>query len=319
MLRPVATRWFEMLCPRAESVRAIGELARTAAIEIEVRPRCEEEYPLKDLVTGLAAYKKLLPRYGRYWARGRFLYSPLIAAPGAVLERARSRIEFWRSQADPLIERLQACEEESTRLSLLARILTRLQGGELDLARVAEAGPFLESFCAIVPADAELRLPDTVLYRTIPWEQERCFMLLGPRGGNATVRHQIQSVKGRIIPRPPWLRGDGDTARRRLSARLEELRSQIVLTYAELDALFDECDLGESLGEMSWLVWFSEHVGGLELASEHLVWVTGWSSDLDGRRLGAAQDIGKPDCADSSRSGCHSGAFDKVASRHLFF
>jgi V/A-type H+-transporting ATPase subunit I len=290
MLRPIATRWFEMLCPRAESVRAIGELASTGAIEIEVRPQREEDYPLKDLVAGLAEYKKLLPRYGRYWARGRFLYSPLIAAPGAVLERSLSRIQVWRGQADPLIERLQACEEERTRLLVLARIFTRLRDGALDLESLGDAGPFLESFCAIVPADADLRLPATVLHRTIPWDREHCFMLVGPRRSSEAVRQQIKSVKGRVIPHPSWLRGDVNAAQGRLGARLEQLHSEIVLIYAQLDSLFDDCDLGETLGEMSCLVWFSEHIGGLELASEHFVWVTGWTSDLNGKRLRGALD-----------------------------
>ena len=36
MLRPVATRWLEVLCPRGASIRVLAELARTGAVEVDL-------------------------------------------------------------------------------------------------------------------------------------------------------------------------------------------------------------------------------------------------------------------------------------------
>ena len=70
MLRPASTRWFEVLCPRSESIRTVSELARTGAVEIEVRRGVAGEFPVQPLASGLAEYQRMLPRYERYWARG---------------------------------------------------------------------------------------------------------------------------------------------------------------------------------------------------------------------------------------------------------
>ena len=67
-------------------------------------------------------------------------------------------------------------------------------------------------------------------------------------------------------------------------------RPRWCILYAELDTLFEDYDLDHVLGEVSGLAWFATHVGGLQLAGEHLVWVTGWTDDLRGHRLADALD-----------------------------
>ena len=96
MLQPATTRWFEVLCPRSESVRAVAELAGTGAVEIQVRPDAAEDFPLRHLAQGLAQYQELYARYGPYWERGQLRRTPLAEAPDLVLERALSRIHAWR-------------------------------------------------------------------------------------------------------------------------------------------------------------------------------------------------------------------------------
>jgi len=285
MLRPASTRWFEVLCPRSESIRTVAELARTGAVEIEVRPRVEEDFPVQNLAGGLARYQDLLPRYGRYWGRGKLRRLPLVEAPVVVLEQALRRVDAWRREADPLIDALQECEEELNRLRWLAQIVGRIEGSPLDFSLVTESGPWLGSFCAILPRDADPRLPDWVIPRTVPWQEEHCYMILGPADRLDQVKRQVKAVKGRIIERPPWLRGSAGEALGRIGARREFLSVRVVHLYAELDSLFEDYDLGIFLGEVAWIDWFAGHVGGLELATEHLVWVTGWTDDLSGESL----------------------------------
>lgn len=290
MLRPTTTRWFEVLCPRTESVRAVAELAATGAVETEVRPRVREDFPLRHLTQGLEQYQSLHAQYGPYWERGSLRRTPLVGSPDALLQRALARIEAWRREADPLIDTLQDCEEELMRLKWLATILGRISESDLDFALMADCGPVLGSFCAILPRDADPKLPDSVIPRTVPWEDERCYMLLGPQDRLEQVKQRIKGLKGRIIERPPWLKGSTGEARSRVSARREFLAVRVVHLYAELDSLFEEYDLEVVLGGAAWLDWFASHVRGVEPASDHLVWVTGWTDDLTGRSLTLALD-----------------------------
>ncbi len=280
MLRPATTRWFEVLCPRTESVRAVAELAGTGAVETEIRPHADEDFPVRHLARGLAEYEELYGLYGPYWERGHLRRTPLAEPPDVVLERALARIDAWRREADPLIDSLQASEEELLRLKWLTRILGRISGSSLDFALVAQSGPVLGSFCAILPRNLDLRLPDCVIQRTVPWEDESCSMILGPGDRLEQVKHQIKGAKGRVIERPPWLRGSVGQALSRVAARREFLSVRLVHLYAELDSLFEDFDLAVVLGEAAWLDWFAVRVGGLEPASEHLVWITGWTDDL---------------------------------------
>ncbi len=288
MLRPRSTRWLEVLCPRTESVRTLAELARTGAVELERRDADPGDAPLRHLATELAAYADLLPRYGRYWARGRWRHSPLVEPPEVVLERALARIAAWRLEADPLIDAIQACEQEMQQLRWLEQIVATLIGRPLDFAAVASSGPVLGTFCAILPRMVDPPLPAWAIARPIPWQDERCFMILGPRDRLDLLKRQFQSVKGRIVERPAWLRGDARDSLARIGERRAVLARRVVYLYASLDTCFDDYDLADVLGEVAGLSWFAEHVGTLDRASEHLVWITGWTDDLRGTRVAAA-------------------------------
>ena len=294
MLRPVATRWFEVLCPRSESVRTLAELALTGAVELELREQCAEDCPLTDVGPGLAEYQKLLPRYQRYWQRGHLRRGPLLEAPMAVIDRALARIAAWQCEADPVIDALQACEDELTRLKWLEQIIGTLAHSRsenaLDFAMVTNCGPLLGTFCAILPADTALDLPDWALPRGVPWEEDKCYMILGPAARLDEAKVRIKAQKGRIIERPAWLQGDAADSLVRIRTRRAFLATRRVHLYAELDTLFEEFALDRVLGEVAWLDWFSTRVGALELASEHLAWITGWTDDLRGERLAAALD-----------------------------
>ncbi|WP_296809421.1 V-type ATPase 116kDa subunit family protein [Thiocapsa sp.] len=293
MLRPASTRWFEVLCPRRESVRTVTELARTGAVEIEIRDRVCGDFPLEHLSEGLGVYEALRVRYGRYWERARLRRKMLVESPDVVLERALARIGAWRCEADPLIDILQSCEEELTRLKWLAQVIGKIIDSPLDFGAVARSGPVLGTFCAVLPRDARPQLPDDVIPRQIPWGDEYCAMILGPRDRLDAVKRLVQAAKGRVIERPPWLKGDARDSLARIGARRDFLSTRVVYLKAELDTLFDEFDLGDTLGEVAGLAWFAGHVGCLERAGEHLVWVTGWTDDLSGERLRAALEAGR--------------------------
>jgi V/A-type H+-transporting ATPase subunit I len=290
MLRPASTRWFEVLCHRSEGVHTVAQLAATGAVEVEVRARALVHYPVAHLAAGMAEYAGHRVRYHRYWARGVLRRRPLVEPPAVAVELGLARIHAWQREADPLIDRLQASEEELVKLRWLGQILARVAQSALNFALVTESGPVLGTFCAILPSEVNVKLPDWVIARSVPWEDERCYMILGPAESLDQVKHQIKALKGRVIERPAWLKGGARESVARIAARRSFLSAQVVHLYAELDTLFEEYDLGDVLGELGWLAWFAEHVGALEAASDHLVWITGWTDDLRGASLVAALD-----------------------------
>jgi len=285
MLQPTPARWFEVLCSRREGVRTVAHLAATGAVELEVRRASPTDLPLERLAAGLAEYDRLRPRYERYWQRGRLRLSPLVDAPDRVVDLALARLAAWRGDADPLIDALQASEEELNRLKRLSEILGQLSNSGLDLERLAQAGPLLSGAYAIVPAQARLELPGLVIARALPWQGQHCFLLLAPAAEIDEVKRHVQAAKGRLIPYPGWVSGNAAEARAQILAHCQVLAARVVHLYAELDALFEDYALGDVLGEVAWLSWFGEHVGGLELAGDHLVWITGWTDDPTGRAL----------------------------------
>ena len=293
MLRPASTRWFEVLCARTDSVRTVARLAHTGAVEIEVRPGRPQDLPLADLAAGLATYAELLPRYARYWSRGPVRPSSLAAAPAAVLRMALDTLEAWRAEADPLIDAIQSDENLRDQLLHLRRILEDMRASLIDFDRLLGAGPILASFCGFMPLEADPRLPEDCLFRTVPWDDERCILVVGPADRIEAARDRVRAVKGRLIERPPWLQGTAAEALERVEVHLSELSRSLAERYGQLDRLFDRHGLGEVLGEVEKLYWFQRNLGGLERASEHFVWITGWTDDLRGERLAAAlEDAG---------------------------
>ncbi len=290
MLRPAATRWFEVLCPRSESVRTVAELALTGAVEVEVREPSDAEYPLRHLGPGLAELRRLMPRYKRYWDRGRLRHSTLAEPPAVVLERALARIAAWCREADPLIDELQAGEEELTRLRWLAAVSGEIGQSALDLAALTEAGPVLGTFYAIGAPELIRELPASFLARQIALQGECCWIMVGPADQLHQAKARIKAGKGRIIDWPDWLRGSVGIVTARIVARRRFLSTRSVHLLAELDTLFEEYALDRILGEVLWLDWFHGQVGALAPASGHLAWITGWTDALDGKALEAAID-----------------------------
>ena len=80
-----------------------------------------------------------------------------------------------RGEIASLAEAARICGVTRARMTQITNLMLLAP----DFALVADSGPVLGSFCAILPRDAEPRLPDWVLPRVVPWEDERCYMLLG--------------------------------------------------------------------------------------------------------------------------------------------
>jgi V/A-type H+-transporting ATPase subunit I len=279
MLRPVPARWFEVLCPRADSTRVVGLLARTGAVEIEVRAAPANRLRLQELDQGLARYRALLPVYGRYWNRGRLTRSPEGRPPRQTLSAALARLDAWQRLADPVIEALQDREDEHQRLGLCARVMTALGDSTLDLAALGHLGPCLARVAAILPRGVAEPAPEPdLLYHRVALPGGQYLLAVGPSQQVAGLSTRLQTLGARLLLPPPWLQGRPREAGTQIAARRTRLEQEISAGYARLDRLHRELRLGDALGDLACLEWFTSQVGTLELASARFTLITGWTS-----------------------------------------
>jgi len=279
MLRPRPALWFEALCPRADSARITGVLARSGAVETEIRAAHQGELRLQELGTGLAEYRALLPRYARYWQRGRLSHLSVSAPPREVMARALGQLRDWRPQADPLIERLQTLEDERSRIGLCHGVMDVLAPYRIDFTRLSAIGPCLDRLAAILPEPAGLPpLDDGILHLDVPLDAGRYLLAVGPAASIASLTEQVRGIGGRLLQPPPWLRGGPLQAKAQIEQRLAELERDIDSLYRQLDRLYQAHGLEVALGDLNCLEWFTGNVGVLELIGERFALVTGWTS-----------------------------------------
>ncbi|MCW8963392.1 MAG: ATPase [Gammaproteobacteria bacterium] len=286
LLRPASTHWFEVLAPKDECSKSIGNLGRTGAVEIEVRPHDEELFSIRELAAGLDEYHQLSKRYHRYWSRGILRHASASYSQRIILERALTYIESWRVAADPLIDELQGMEEELTRLAYCQYFLNSIKDSDIDFSLTANAGPVLSVVSAILPVDAELKPTVPLLSVNVEHENDICFLAVSGSDDAQILRREIKAVNGRLNVRPPGLSGSAEDSLAQVSNRIEWLERHIDERYIQLDRLHEEYGLPDVLGDVICLQWFLEQVGTLEPAGTNLVWITGWTSEDDVDRLG---------------------------------
>lgn len=293
--RPVATRWFEVLAPRLECSRTLEILADTGAVQIEVRPHPDALPSRRELGRGLSAMHKLRTRYDRYWSRGSLRHSPTSRPPRLILEFALHRIADWREEADPVIAKLQAMEQERTLLGRCWRWLSAFAGRPYRVEQLRELGPVMTAVPAMFPVQTEIACPANVVCSELESEGQRFVLFLLPVTARAELLRQITAWGGQWGEWPTWVSGTPEQAARQLSRRLAQLQRRILEHYAQLDTLHVEFGLADALGDVACLDWFLDEIGALEPATENFAWVTGWTPLPDARVLQQAlQEGGVP-------------------------
>jgi V/A-type H+-transporting ATPase subunit I len=276
-----------VLVPRTDAARVTGALARTGAVEVEVADRSQVATEYGELAAGLQRYREYLGQYAPYWSRGQIRHSAVVGAPKDTLARALAAIENWRGEADDLIARLQAAEEERARLRLWERVLGCGEERSVDFRLVARAGPVLDVLMAVLPPAALPPEEPRCFSFVLALDDELCVLAVGPRAVVRDLTERVRALKGRILERPTWMTGTAREVSALTATRVLRLELETRRLYAEIDALHEDCGLPGALSDLTCLEWFAANVGPLP-ATDRLAWVTGWTDDLDGRRLPAA-------------------------------
>ena len=144
MLRPRATRWFEILAARDDATLVLEALARTGAVELEAGSGAPLPADPAEMTPLLGAFSDLSARYRAYWPEPRLCRpSAFPEAPVPTLQRCLAAIRAWALEAEPVIRALQRDEAERAELQVWLRALDTLGASGIDPRHLAGAGPLV--------------------------------------------------------------------------------------------------------------------------------------------------------------------------------
>ncbi|MEW6648407.1 MAG: V-type ATPase 116kDa subunit family protein [Pseudomonadota bacterium] len=289
-LRPQPARWFELLTAREDLTLAVETLARTGAVELETHSETATPLVLPDLRGRLEEYNRLAQHYQRYWPQDELRPSNLPGRPVDTLNHALLRLYAWRDAADTLVRRNEALRGELYEVEMLREMLLAQNEITLDLGLLAGAGPALAARLFVLPPRTRIaQLPAAILHTSVHGKVHDFLLVVGPPAEVDLLEQELTLLKGRPMHLPAWLR-------RGTAASLAALDERAAAIHTEQDALEKQLaqvqeahQLAEALGDIARLEWFLTHVEALPV-SETFAWVTGWTSDLDGKVLQQALD-----------------------------
>ncbi len=292
-LRPEAAHWFELLTAHQDLARAMECLSRTGMVELEARGG-GGTLSLDALDDQLKIYREMAKRYAVYWRAAAPPADRQPEHPDRMLDNACRTVSEWVRDADPLIAEIEHLGQEIAALGVLREALDEAEDKLPDLALLAGAGPRMQTRLARFDAAAKLpQLPSLALFKM--WDARdghpgaRYMLIVGRAADIMAFDQTLATSKGRAITLPGWLPPKRDTAidtiAERITALTHELKSRKVALAAQTEA----SDLAQALGDIMLLEWIRGHADKLQ-RSERLAWVTGWSSDSEGKRLRRALD-----------------------------
>jgi V/A-type H+-transporting ATPase subunit I len=291
MIRPRPARWFEILVARDDATGALETLAATGAIELEARSTAILPASLADLRPQIAEFAELALRYRAYWPSDRRSPSTFPEAPATTLARSLAHLRAWSEDAEPVIGELQRCERERTELLLWRRVLAAFDRSAIDFARLAGAGPVLRARLFVFPMGTEPEWPAGALVRSVELAAGKgrplAFIAVGGTTEVEALAQQAALHKGHVYDAPPWLGASARETERTIAVRLAALERDEARCAASLTALHEKHALAAALGDAHRLQWIVENVRALE-AGNLVCWITGWTSDFTGARIGAA-------------------------------
>jgi V/A-type H+-transporting ATPase subunit I len=288
MLRPVRTRWFELLSSREDLPLAVETLARTGSVELETRRDAHPGINLQNLREGLLEFTRLAHRYQPYWPEGEPVAGRSVLGPRQILDNALRRLRAWEQAAAPVIRGLEARASEQAELRLLEELLRQFGEASPDFALLAAAGPVLQSRVFVLSSAARLDpLPAAILHLRVRAPAHDFLLAVGQTAALDALAVVLADRKARVLRLPASLPPTHVAASEWVSQRLAQLDREIGRLHRQIEALSRSHYLAMTLGELRRLEWFLTHVSSVPV-SENFAWVTGWTDDIGGERLGAA-------------------------------
>lgn len=288
-LRPRKARWFQLVTTRKDVAEIMECLALTGAVELEASNEPVDHLLIGSIDEGLNDYRALAERYRLFWPPAAER-APHLAEPiGEALRKALADLKAWANDADPLIEKIERLARQIRDLELFAEA-AELAGTTFDdVEPFATAGPRLAAILTALPARTVLPgLPPTVLFKDFEGPKTTYVLLVGPKAEIGEVRAVLPGLKGRIVPFPASVPA-GPGKAQTIAARIADLRQSRASAKSDLASLSQQHELPRILAIIALIEWLNKHARELR-ASDRLVFVTGWTSDPDGKDLRTALD-----------------------------
>jgi V/A-type H+-transporting ATPase subunit I len=289
-LRPVPAKWFELVTVHDELARVMECLSRTGTVELEARSRATDRLLFPGLNEELKSYHELARRYQHYWP-------PPAPAPerraeelSETLKAARTRLAAWTELADPIITTIEKLSQNAADLEQLRAALQSAGDNFPDIHSLSRAGPKLQVRLFALPAGVLLReLPALLLVK--PWQTPEASYVLavGQAADIGDIEIQLPGLKGHTLPLPSWLPASPNEAMTAIGGQLADFAHQRAAATAQLQALSEQFKIAAALADIGLIEWLNEHANELR-GSDHLAWVTGWTSDVSGTALHRALD-----------------------------
>ncbi|OOZ77081.1 hypothetical protein BOW50_08620 [Solemya velum gill symbiont] len=284
-LRPKPARWFEVLVDRNEISNAAEALAHTGLVEIVARQDSKEQVGAPELQEKLQEFTRLSQRYSHYWPQHDLHVSGTAGTADARLGQAIQRINSWRFDADPLITRIESLQSEFKELELITEWLQELQQSQIDFSLVGKQRGIIAERLFMVPEKIPMtHYPHSLLVKEVMHGDKLYLYALGPQRQLDQLKSNLQPFKSKTVSLPTWMQGNSNDTLSAVRNRSDKITTELEKHTASLHALCDSWNMCEALGDLMQLQWFIGNVGD-QAVSQNFAWLSGWTSDIDGRKL----------------------------------
>ena len=284
-LRAHSAQWFEVLVAREWVGQLVQDLAATGVVELDCCETTSAPLDMSALHARLQDHRELIRRYADYHPAARF--EPL--QPGTDLERTLdaglARLERWGEAVAPHVARLEAIRHEQEEAALLREFLLAVQPETgLDFDRLREPGSWTHSTLYILDRGTQIPVLDRAAVLWVEGESHAYVLALTANGEAEPIARAMAAAHARAVRVPQWASGSPPQALAGCDVWLAELQQTADAELAAIARLTSDQRVAEAIGDVRRLQWLCDHLGGIPV-SNHLAYVTGWTSDPDGTVL----------------------------------
>jgi V/A-type H+-transporting ATPase subunit I len=290
--RPFAAQWFEVVVPRTDADDTMEALARHAEVQFEWEGDPEAPAPLDPLRQPLARYRQLADRYARFWPAPAYPKRCCDLPLETEARIALNRIEHWLETARPDLDRYDALGKEQAELEAWRPILTGLEGSEVDLGRLARAGPALAGLCLTLPGGVDPPVKGRTLTRAITGGDRQILLALAPEAERERLASATRALGGHCLGIPACFQDGPRASALDLAARGAQIGRQLRHLEQGLHRLAADQGLDRSLGVLQRIDWFLQTARDIH-CDDQVCWITGWTNTSDRSALeGALREVG---------------------------
>ncbi len=288
VLRPKQTHWFEAYVPRHETVRALGVLAQTGNVELDVNPKVNVSLEIEEIRGALLKFAEFEARYRAYWPKGEYCPVELPLSPQDMAKQMLEQLHGWSREADPLIRRIEQLQREEHNLEHLKVLFTLPDEAHLDFSRLAAPMRLMYLGLGECPLGEDVsKLPDGAMVKNVAATDRRFVVVAGLPEHARDIEATMASHGCEPLSIPAWLTDDRADNLRRANARIETIEHERDGIVRKLAKLARQRHLDEALGNIGVLKWYVEHAPEVETGTK-FCHVTGWTSEADETGLNTA-------------------------------